>query len=307
MRLFISGLTLIFSTCVFAQVKTYEGYPLGIHIVAFSPNGDQLLIGSGAQELTMHLFDLEKEERVATIGRQEGGIAFADWLPQKGKFYTSGKDSLKIWSGTDSYELFDFGSCEYEGDLISHPKGKAYAIACGKKAYILDDKMEKQFEVDLDEIYSTGAISPNGKELVIATALDELMFIDLKDQSIERTPLEGLAKQLKYLSKNDLMIVDYYIFQSDEPYVRFLDKNTGEETNFTDEAKFLFAQEVPNKDLVLSAHSEGYVKLFKKDGTLVKDFGQVGSFPLSLDVSNDGTKAAVGLLNKLVVIDLSEY
>lgn len=307
MKLLFSCLILAFSTCSFAQVKTYEGYPFGVHIVSFSPNGDQLLIGSGAQEMTMHLFDLEKEQRVASIGRQEGGIAFAGWLPQKGKFYTSGKDSLKIWSGTDSYELFDFGSCEYEGELISHPKGKVYTIACGKKAYILNKDMVKQFEVELDEIYSTGAISPNGKELVIATALDELMVVDLKNQSVERIELEGLAKQLKYLSKSDLMIVDYYIFQSDEPYVRFLNKNTGQETNFTDEAKLLFAQDVPNKDLVLSAHSGGYVKLFKKDGTLIKDFGQVGSFPLSFDVSNDGTKAAIGLLNQLVVIDLSEY
>ncbi|OEK06997.1 WD40 repeat domain-containing protein [Roseivirga misakiensis] len=307
MRLFLSLVVLSFSTYSFSQVKTYEGYPLGVHIVAFSPDGAKLLIGSGARELTMHIFDVEKEERVATIGRQEGGIAFANWLPTEGKFYTSGKDSLKIWSGTDSYELYDFGACDYEGELIAHPEGKLYAIACDKKAYVLDSEMVKKFEVELDEIYSTGAISPNADELVIATVLDEMMIINTNDQSIERSELEGLAKQLNYLSPNELMIVDYYIFKSDEPYVRFLNKKTGEETNFTDDAKFLLAQKIPNKNLVISTHSGGHVKLFKKDGTLVKDFGQLGSFPLSLDVSNDGSKAAVGLLSRLVVIDLSDF
>lgn len=307
MKHFLYVLLLAISLNSFAQVKTYKGYPLGVHIVSFSPDGNTLLMGSGATEKTMHFFDLEKEERVSSIGHQPGGIAFAGWFPESGKFYTSGKDSLKIWSNIASYSLFDFGSCQYEGELIIHEKEEAYAIACDKKVHVLDEHMTKQFEVDLDEVYSTGAISPNGQELVIATALDELMFIDLADRSLEKNITESLAKQVYYLSNNELMTVDYYIFKSDEPYIRFINTSSGIETKFTDEDKIVLAQPIPNKDLILTLHSGGIAKLYSFEGELIKSFGKIGNFALSLDVSKDGSKAAIGLLNHLVIIDLSEF
>ncbi len=300
-------LSLLLSAPLLGQVKSYEGYPLGVHIVAFSPDGKTLLMGSGASESTMHLFDIEKEVRVGTIGHQPDGIAFAGWFPKSGKFYTSGKDSLKIWSDTESYELFDFGSCPYEGELIFHENEEAYAIACGKKVYVLDEHMVKQFEVGLDEIYSAGSISPNGQELVIATALDELMFINLNDGSLEKTITESLAKQVVYLSDYELMAVDYYIFKEDEPYIRFINRGTGVETNFTDSDKVLLAKKVPGKDIIVTTHSGGFAKLYTTKGVLIKDFGKIGNFPLSMDISKSGDKAAIGLLNKLAIIDLSDY
>lgn len=300
----------IIQMAALGQVKTYEGYPMGVQMVSFSPDGKTLLMGSGLRSKTAHLFDVEKGERTMELEGHPGAVTFGGWLPGTGKFYTSavGDTTIRIWSKEGQFSSFHFGSCKYEGQLIAHEKGEKYVVGCDKKAYVFNATFEKQMEIDLDEVYAAGAISPNGQELVIATALNELMFINLEDGSLEKTILDDLgAKQLEYLSDRELMVTDYYIFKSDEPYVRLFNRQTGVATHFTDEDKILLSKYIPKKELILTVHSGGWAKIYKKSGELVKNFGKVGAFPLSLDVSRDGSLGAVGLLNQLVLIDLSEF
>lgn len=310
MRRILTLVLLITTLSANAQIKTYEGYPLGVQMVVFSPDGRTLLMGSGQQSRTAHLFDLEKGEKTKELKGHPGAVTFGDWLPEADRFYTSavGDSSIRIWSREGLVSTLNFGSCKYEGQLIIHKKGSIYAVGCDKKVHVFNSKLEKVMEVDLDEVYASAAISPNGKELVVGTALNELMFIDLRDGSIEKTILDDLgAKQFQYLSNDELMITDYYVFKTDEPYVRFINRRTGVETHFTDEDKILLSKYIPDKDLVFTVHSGGWAKLYDKSGKLLNNFGKIGAFPLSMDISNDGSMAAIGLLNRLVLIDLSKF
>lgn len=310
MRYFIAIVALSLSFSCLGQVDKYEGYPFGVHLLAFSPDGTKLLMGSGSIKSTAHLFDVTKGEKVQELAKQEEGVAAGGWLPDGKGFYTSSGSNgpLRFWSSYNEFEEFEFGDCQYAAELIIHKEGKAYAIACDRKVYTYNADFEKQFEVDLDAIYAAGAISNNGKELVVSTAFNELMFIGLEDASLEKTILDDLtAKHVKYLYTDELMVVDYYIFKSDEPYVRFINRGSGVETRFTDDNKILLAMAIPNKELVLTAHEGGLAKLYDKKGMLIKDFGKIGNTPLSMDISSDGTKGAIGLLNQLVLIDLSKF
>lgn len=310
MRYFIAFAALSISLSCLGQVDTYEGYPFGVHLVAFSPDGSTLLMGSGSVKNTAHLFDVAKGEKVQELAKQKEGVAAGGWFPDGKRFYTSSgaNGPLRFWSSHNEFKEFEFGACQYAAELIIQKEGKAYAIACDRKVYTYNADFEKQFEVDLDAVYATGAISNNGKELVVGNAFNELLFIGLEDASLEKTILDDLtAKHVKYLYTDELMVVDYYIFKTDEPYVRFINRGSGVETHFTDNDKILLAMAIPNQELVLTAHEGGLVKLYDKKGTLVKEFGKVGNTPLSMDINSSGTKAAIGLLNQLVLIDLSKF
>ena len=310
MRKLIFGLCLFTSVATFGQeLRTIEGYMNGVHLMAFSPDGKTLLTGSGVSTNQAHLVDVATGERIKELEGFTDAVTEGLWAPSGDWFYTSSGvgPSIKIWSKAGELQrTLEYKGCEFGSHMAIRTDEKQFAVSCDDDVILFNEKWEQTQEFEAPDLYVASTYWPDESHIIIASAGTWLEIVDLKTEEWVRAELDLGGKMLEILPSGELMATEFYFFKSDEPYVRFF-KDGEEKSNFTNEGKILFAKWVAGKEKVLLALSGGQVKLVNKDGSEAHDFGRLGTVALSADVTKDGKTAAIGFLDRIVVIDLSSF
>ncbi len=289
------------------KVVKLEGYVNGVHHVSYSPDGKYLLTGSGLETNKAEIRDALTGTVIRTFEGVENSIAKGGWSADGDMLYTSSGMGFKvqIWSAEGEELLsLDLEDCDYSSELVFDPSGDGFVLSCNESLLFYNEKFEQVNSIQTPDLFETFQLLSDGK-IYVGSAYDYLHILEQGSSDWNTIDISLGPRTIQELTSGQIMLTDYYVMRSDEPYIRFFE-NDQEVKSFTFDEKVLRAYYIESKDMIIATFSGGAVRLISKEGEIINEIGSFGMFPLSLDVSPNGEQAAVGYLDSLILIDLSE-
>ena len=255
-------------------VRTLTGYEAPVTGVKFSPNGK--IIGTSSWDRTIKLWYPNGTLHSNLKGHQ-GRVWRLDWSADSSTIASAGWDNtVKLWQVDRLLVDTFYGHQAAVLSVAFHPQEELIATASDDrtvKLWHLDGTLKTNFTKHSGETYEV-AFSPDGK-LVASTSLDRTIEIWRTDGSSVYTSLghEAPVADVHFLSDSKSFISAGF-----DKTIRFWRLNTSASKIEAINQKTIFAHQAivtdvdvsRDDELIASVSHDGYLKIWQKDGKLIK-------------------------------------